>query len=104
MSRHAKVSEFVREFLPADFASRVLERFAEHDQTLDTSYEWASLRAFQAKLGDEVADVAGYCAILATRTEDDRARALLAAIAQHAGKAHQLVGELERLLVQERAA
>lgn len=97
MSGHAEVRAFIREYVPEDFASRILGRIAEHDDTLDESYAWASLRAFQAKLRDELADVAAYAAMIATRTADDRARALLAAIAQRAADADVLALELQRL-------
>lgn len=101
MSRHTDVRAFMREYLPDEFASRVLERITQHDESLDESYTWASLRGLQLKLSEEIADVAGFAAIVATRTDDDRAGALLAAVAQRAAEAEAMSSELGRLLARE---
>lgn len=90
--------------LRPDFARRALARIeAQHDE-LGSSYLFGSLAALLRELAEEAEDLAAWAALLVHRVEADqrpgadRARALLAGIAQRAGEADALIGELRRLL------
>ncbi|MGI8730825.1 MAG: hypothetical protein ACR2LK_12700 [Solirubrobacteraceae bacterium] len=90
--------------LRPDFAGRALARIeAQHDE-LGESYLYGSLAALVRELAEEAEDLGAWAALLADRVERDdrpdadRARALLAGIAQRAGEADALIGELRRML------
>lgn len=104
MSRHAEARAFLAEYVPDDVAIRALERIAAHDDVLDESYRWASVADLLRELGEEPVDTIAWASLLSVRVDGTRGRVLLAAVAQHAAKADQLVGELRRLLAAERAA
>ncbi|MGI8731409.1 MAG: hypothetical protein ACR2LK_15750 [Solirubrobacteraceae bacterium] len=86
------------------FASRALGRIeAQHDE-LGSSYLYGSMPALVRELGEEAEDLAALAALIAHRVEvdqradADRARGLLAGVAQRAGEADALIAELRRLL------
>ena len=101
---YAPVHAFLDEAgLRPDFATRALARIEAHHHELGDSYKWASLAGLVRELAEESADSAARASLIAARIEHDggdaqRARALLAAIAQHADAANVLVGELRQVL------
>lgn len=106
MTRHLEARAFLAQHVPADVATRVLERITAHDAELDESYKWQSIPAMVRELGEEPLDTIGWGALLSCRLEIElgetpvaaRAVALLAAIAQGAAATDALVAELRRLL------
>lgn len=87
------------------FAARALARIESQHEALGDAYKSAALASLVREVEEEVLDMAAWCALLATRTQqqdaatavDVRRRALLAAITQRAGEADVLVAELRRL-------